>query len=77
MDKYIFNTHYGKSSVTDTENGVTVEWENGKYNETCQTYIDPTSTLGECNDAGKLSQVLARSCREIADYILNNYKDLI
>ena len=34
MDKYEFHTGNGISRVIDTENGVSIEWENGRFNET-------------------------------------------
>lgn len=78
MEKYIFATHYGKSTVTDTETGVIVEWENGRFNETQATRIDPTAKLNLLTtDAGTVAETLARSCKEIGDYVLNNYPDLI
>ena len=78
MEKYIFGTHYGKSTVTDTETGIIVEWENGRFNETQTTRIDPTAQTNLLNtDAGTVAETLARACKEIGDYVLNNYPDLI
>lgn len=75
MNKYTFSTHYGKSTVTDNETGVTVEWENGRFNETNAAKVDPTAVLP--TDAGKVAELLARSCKEIGDYVLENYPELV
>lgn len=73
MANYIFETHYGQCSVTDSDAGVTVEWERGKFNETNRAVVDPLARLNLNPDA----LALARVNREIADYILENYKELI
>lgn len=75
MEKYIFETHYGKSSVTDTETGVIVEWVNGRFNETNAARLDPTAILP--TDPGKIAETLARACKEIGDYVLNNHPETI
>lgn len=75
MNKYTFSTHYGKSTVTDNETGVIVEWENGRFNDTNTAKIDPTAVLP--TDPGELAETLARTCREIADHVLENYPELV
>lgn len=78
MERYIFETHYGKSTVTDPETGVIVEWENGRFNETQATRIDPTAKPDLMNtDAGTVAVTLARACKEIGDYVRNNYPELV
>lgn len=77
MEKYIFETHYGKSTVTDTETGVIVEWENGRFNDTNAARLDPTAKLNLCTDPGKIAETLARACKEIGDYVLNNHPETI
>jgi hypothetical protein len=77
MGKYIFETHYGKSSVTDTETGVIVEWENGRFNETNAGRLDPTSKLNLCTNAGEVAETLARAFKEIGDYVTSNHPETI
>ena len=73
MANYIFETHYGQCSVTDSDAGVTVSWERGKFNETNRATVDPLAQLNLNPDA----LTLARICREIADYVAERYKELI
>lgn len=68
MSRYIFDTHYGVSTVTDTENDIAVSWGNGKYNET--NHVD---YFGEETDP----LTIAKLCRELGDYILENYPEII
>lgn len=68
MNRYIFDTHYGVSTVTDTENDVAVSWNNGKYNDT-----NAVNYFGDETDPIKI----ARMCRELGDYIAENYSELI
>lgn len=68
MSRYIFDTHYGVSTVTDTENDIAVSWTNGRYNATNQV-----SCFGDTDDPLKA----ARLCRELADYIAQNYPELV
>lgn len=68
MNKYIFDTHYGVCTVTDTENDLAVSWTKGKYNET-----NKVAYFGEDTDPMKV----ARMCRELADYIAQEYPELI
>ena len=75
MEKFLFETHYGKSSVTDIESGVIVEWQNGKFNETNTARIDPSRVMAY--DAGQAAAMLAKACREIGDYIAKEYPELI
>lgn len=75
MEKYIFETHHGKSTVTDTETGVIVEWENGRFNDTNTARIAPNAVLP--TDAGKIAETLARACKEIGDYVLENHPELL
>lgn len=73
MANYLFETHYGVCTVTDADAGVSVQWEVGKFNETNRAEVDPLAQLNLNPDA----LTLARICREIADYIAENYKELI
>lgn len=75
MEKYIFQTRDGKSRVTDTETGVTVEYVNGHFNETNTARVEPGATLP--TDPGKLAETLARACKEIGDYVFNNHPETI
>jgi hypothetical protein len=77
MEKYIFKTHGGISQVTDTENGVTIEWENGRFNETNTPRLEPTAKIRQLTDAGKIAATMARACKEIGDYVLENYPDFV
>lgn len=75
MDKYEFHTGNGISRVIDTENGVSIEWENGRFNETNTAKIEQGATLP--TDAGELAETLARVFREIGDYVFKNYEDFM
>ena len=77
MEKYLFETHYGKSTVTDTETGVIVEWVNGRFNETNAARLDPTSRLNTETDARRLAGELARACREIGEHVRKNFPELV
>lgn len=73
MANYIFETHYGQCTVTDADTGVTIHWEAGKFNETNRATVDPMADLALHPDA----LTLARICRETADYIAEQYKELV
>lgn len=67
-NRYVFDTHYGRSSVVDTENCIAVIWDNGKYNDTNRI---------EYSGASLDALELARLSRELADYVVQNYPDLV
>lgn len=71
---YIFDTHYGKSSLADPETGLVIEWENGRFNETQNCHVEKDYSS---MDAGELASLMARTAREMTDYIIENYKELI
>ena len=79
MERYIFETHYGVSTITDTETGVTVEWQNGKFNETNRATLDPIRAAAAASrmEAGDLAAMMARACREIGEHAARQYPDLI
>lgn len=68
MARYMFDTHYGKSTVVDTENGIQVEWDNGDFNGTQKV----TYTGGSLD-----AQEIARLARELGDYVAKNYPELV
>lgn len=73
MAHYIFETHYGKSSLADEETGVVIEWINGKFNETqkahCEGAVIP--------DGEDMATYMARKMMEMGDYIADNYAELV
>lgn len=77
MERYIFDTHYGKCTLTDTQTGIIVEWQSGKFNETNAARLEPLSTLHTETDAGRLAERLAHIMREMADYARANYAELL
>lgn len=77
MGKYNFETHYGKCTLTDASTGIVIEWEKGKFNEAQQTRIENQDTLLERYTATELAMVLARTCKDMADYALENYKEFV
>lgn len=77
MERYIFDTHYGKCTLTDTQTGIIVEWQSGKFNETNAARLDPTSRLNTETDARRLASKLARACREAGAYVRANHPETI
>lgn len=77
MEKYIFETKDGKSRVTDTETGVTVEYENGHFNDVQNTTWEPTDKLNSDTPAPDFVAILAHACKGIGDYVLNNHPETI
>lgn len=77
MEKYLFETHYGRSTVTDTEAGVIVEWTNGDFNGTNRARVDALHFRAAGMDAGELAAFMAKVCREIGDYVTANYPELL
>lgn len=75
MERFVFDTQHGISRVTDTENGVTIQWENGRFNDTNTAKIEQGATLP--TDAGELAETLARVCKEIRDYVFEKYPDFV
>lgn len=73
MKKYLFETHYNQCTLTDTETGVSLTWESGKFNETNRGEIDTFSQLHQNPDALKLARIM----REMADYARANYAELL
>lgn len=74
---YIFDTHYGKSTLTDADTGLVLEWENGRFNET-QNVLQDGATLATIVPEGEDPALfLARKLREMGDYIAENYPELV
>lgn len=75
--KYIFDTHYGKSTLTDTETGISITWENGKFNESQETTHD-AATLATLVPEGRTPEAFyAEKMLEMGEYLLANYPELI
>lgn len=68
MNRYSFDTHYGKSTVVDLENLIAVTWDNGRFNETSR--IEYT---GDSKDALEIAHI----ARELADYVVTNHPELV
>jgi len=68
MGRYSFDTHYGHSTLIDVENFIAVSWDDGHFNETQKVEYE-----GDSLNAVEI----ARLARELADYVAENYRDLI
>lgn len=73
MKKYLFETHYNQCTLTDTETGVSLTWESGKFNETNRGSVEPLAQINLHPNALKLARIM----REMADYTRANYAELL
>ena len=69
MGQFQYNRRGSLCSVSDTENGVTVEWLAGDSDGTRDTITDPTREY--------TADGLARVVREIVEVVALNYANLI
>lgn len=69
MNKYILkkSTQPNKWVLTDTENGVVITFENGKFNDTQKV------TLLE--DANKTAEELAKILKEMGEWAVKHHAD--
>ncbi len=72
MDRFIFDTHYGRCTLTDTETRLCLTWDAGRFNDTQNIDADAFGPVGPTT-----AQDLARHCREMADYVATNYPELV
>lgn len=75
--RFKFDTHYGRSSVVDTETGVVVEWENGRFNETQKTSHDAATIETIIPEGRTLEGYVAEVMLEIGQFVLENYPELV
>lgn len=75
-DNFNFATKDGRSSLTDAETGMAIEWENGNFNES-QTVRTDNLIMSAIPDGDGLAGFVAKRIREMADFIVDNYPELI
>ena len=74
---YIFDTHYGTSTLTDDQTGLYVQWENGRFNETQKIKLDGSTIMTLIPEGEDPALYLAKKMQEMGDYIAKEYPELI
>ena len=72
-NRYIFDTHYGRSTLVDTVAGLRLTWTNGEFNESQEITLEPGAVLPEKDP----ELLIARAARLLGEYVLENYPELI
>ena len=74
---YSFDTHYGVSTLTDEETGIVLQWQNGNFNETHRTLQDGATLMTIVPESESPELFIARNLREMAEYVAQNYPELV
>lgn len=73
MGRFEYREHAGRCWITDTKNGVSIDWLHGEFNRTQDTEIIPFGRIDKLREQGtpaeELAGALAQSCREIGEYL--------
>ena len=81
MGRFEYNERGGRCRVTDTKNGVSVDWLRGDFNGTQDTEIEPFGRIDKLREQGtraeELAAELAKCCREIGDYLREEHPETI
>lgn len=81
MDRYTYSKETANGTtihtVTDTVAGVSVRWENGRFNDSQQFTILNEPEQLKATNAGELAQHLATVSRMLGDYIAVHYPNTI
>lgn len=75
--KYIFDTHYGVSTLTDVETGMILKWDNGDF-ERHRHYtmnMDTIALIVPCGEDEE-SFITAKE-QEMDAYVIKNYPETI
>jgi len=70
---YIINSNSIKSSLTDDDSGITIEWQTGKFNSTQKINTDNM----DIPEGADMALWVARKMREMGDYIAQHYPQLV
>lgn len=81
MGRFEFRERAGRCRVTDTKNGVSVDWLRGNFNGTQNTEIEPFGRIDKLREQGtraeELAAELAKCCREIGEYVWEEHPETI
>ena len=81
MGRFEFRERAGRCRVTDTKNGVSVDWLRGNFNGTQDTEIEPFGRIDKLREQGTraagLAAELAKCCREIGEYVWEEHPETI
>lgn len=75
-ERYVFDTHYGKCSLSDRETGMVIEWESGNFNDSSNVRLDGFA-CPEGKSTEETAATLARIMSEMGDYIAKNYGEYV
>ena len=76
MGNYIITNQGGRCSVTDTENGVTIDWLVGDFVNTADTEVDPDGGLFNLSEQDR-PDALARVRRDIYEHVTFTRPELL
>ena len=81
MGRFEFRERAGRCWVTDTKNGVSVDWLRGDFNGTQDAEIIPFGRIDTLREQGttaaELAGELAKCCREMGDYVRAEHPETI
>ncbi len=77
MGHYIVTKRKSICTVTDTDNGVTVEWLAGAFNDTQETTADPDGVLLRTTPTANVPAALARVRRDMYEHVLFTRPELL
>lgn len=77
MARFELYDNRGRCVISDTLNGVTLDWLRGDFAGTVDVEVDPDAPLFRGVPATDAPEVLALERRELYDYVLANRPDLL
>lgn len=68
----------GFCQCENTDNGICISWQKGRFNETQKISFDKARLEEICGkDSNKMAIVAAREMRKFGDYLAENYREYL